>query len=128
MSREVTPGKPTTRRYSKEERDQAVRLVFQLRKELGASQGTVIRIADQLGYGAESVRRWVAQAEIDAGDAAGMSTADRARMRKLEQENRELRRANEILKRASAFMSNLRLCRFLFCRGVFGLAGYGSGV
>jgi transposase len=68
MSREVTPGKPTTRRYSKEERDQAVRLVFQLRKELGTSQGTVIRVADQLGYGAESVRRWVSQAEIDAGD------------------------------------------------------------
>lgn len=105
MSREVTAGKPTTRRYSQEEKDQAVRLVFQLRKELGTSQGTVIRVADQLGYGAESVRRWVSQAEIDAGDAAGMSTADRAKLKKLEQENRELRRANEILKRASAFFA-----------------------
>ena len=105
MSREVTPGKPTTRRYSNEEKDQAVRLVFQLRKELGTSQGTVIRIADQLGYGAESVRRWVSQAEIDAGDAAGMSTADRVKMKTLEQENKELRRANEILKRASAFFA-----------------------
>jgi len=105
MSREVTPGKPTTRRYSNEEKDQAVRLVFQLRKELGTSQGTVIRVADQLGYGAESVRRWVAQAEIDAGDAAGMSTGDRAKMKTLEQENKELRRANEILKRASAFFA-----------------------
>ena len=81
MSREVTAGKPTTRRYSQEEKDQAVRLVFQLRKELGTSQGTVIRVADQLGYGAESVRRWVSQAEIDAGDAAGMSTADRAKLK-----------------------------------------------
>jgi transposase len=105
MSREVTPGRPTTRRYSQEERDQAVRLVFQLRRELGTSQGTVIRVADQLGYGAESVRRWVSQAEIDAGEAAGMSTADRAKMKTLEQENRELRRANEILKRASAFFA-----------------------
>jgi len=105
MSREVAAGKPTTRRYSQEEKDQAVRLVFQLRKELGTSQGTVIRVADQLGYGAESVRRWVSQAEIDAGDAAGMSTADRAKLKKLEQENRELRRANEILKRASAFFA-----------------------
>ncbi len=105
MSIQMTPGKPTTRRYSKEEKDQAVRLVFQLRKELGTSQGTVIRIADQLGYGAESVRRWVGQAEIDAGDAAGMSTAERVKMKKLEQENRELRRANEILKRASAFFA-----------------------
>ena len=105
MSIEVTPGKPTTRRYSKEEKDQAVRLVFQLRKELGTSQGTVVRVADQLGYGAESVRRWVSQAEIDAGDAAGMSTADRVKMKTLEQENKELRRANEILKRASAFFA-----------------------
>jgi len=105
MSREVTPGKPTTRRYSKEERDQAVRLVFQLRRELGTSQGTVIRVADQLGYRAESVRRWVSQAEIDAGDAAGMSTTDRAKLKKLEQENKELRRANEILKRASVFFA-----------------------
>ena len=105
MSREVTPGKPTTRRYSQEERDQAVRLVFQLRKELGTSQGTVIRVADQLGYGAESVRRLVAQAENDAGDAAGMSTTDRAKLKKLEQENKELRRANEILKRASVFFA-----------------------
>jgi transposase len=102
MSREVSPGKPATRRYSIEEKDQAVRLVFQLRRELGASQGTVIRVAGQLGYGAELVRRWVSQAEIDAGDAAGMSTADRAMLKKLEQENKELRRANEILKRASA--------------------------
>ena len=105
MSREVTPGKPTTRRYSNEEKDQAVRLVFQLREELGASQGTVIRVADQLGYGSESVRRWVSQAEIDAGEAVGMSTVDRAKLKTLEQENRELRRANEILKRASAFFA-----------------------
>ena len=105
MSMEVTPGKPTTRRYSQEEKDQAVRLVFQLRRELGTSQGTVIRVADQLGYGAESVRRWVAQAEIDGGGAAGVSTTDRARMKTLEQENRELRRANEILKSASAFFA-----------------------
>ena len=105
MSMEVTPGKPTTRRYSQEEKDQAVRLVFQLRKELGTSQGTVIRVADQLGYGAESVRRWVSQAEIDSGQAVGMSTADRVKLKTLEQENKELRRANEILKRASAFFA-----------------------
>ena len=98
-------GKPTTRRYSPEEKDQAVRLVCQLRKELGTSQGTVKRVADQLGYGVESVRLWVNQADIDDGDAAGMSTVDRAKMKRLEQENRELRRANEILKRASAFFA-----------------------
>lgn len=105
MTKEITPGKPTTRRYTKDEKDQAVRLVFELRKELGVKQGTVVRIADQLGYGTESVRRWVADAEIEAGDAPGMSGADRAKVKKLEQENRELRRANEILKRASAFFA-----------------------
>jgi transposase-like protein len=105
MSIELTPGKPTTRRYTKQEKDQAVRLVFELRKELGTSQGTVVRIAEQLGYGTESVRRWVLDAEIDAGDAPGMSAVDRTKMKKLEQENRELRRANEILKTASAFFA-----------------------
>ena len=105
MTTEITPGKPTTRRYTKQEKDQAVRLVFELRNELGTTQGTVIRIANQLGYGTESVRRWVLDAEIEAGDAPGMSTAERAKMKKIEQENRELRRANEILKRASAFFA-----------------------
>ena len=105
MGRESTLGKPTTRRYSPEEKAQAVRLVRQLRKELGTSQGTVVRVAEQLGYGVESVRLWVRQADINWGDAAGMSSADRAKMKSLEQENRELRRANEILKRASAFFA-----------------------
>jgi hypothetical protein len=50
--------------------------VFELRRELDTTQGTVVRIADQLGYGSESARRWVADAEIEAGDAPGMSTAD----------------------------------------------------
>jgi transposase len=105
MTKEITPGRPTTRRYAKEEKDQAVRLVFELRRELGTTQGTVVRVADQLGYGTESVRRWVAEAEIEAGDAPGMSAVERVKMKKLEQENRELRRANEILKRASAFFA-----------------------
>ena len=103
MSRELTSGVPTTRRYSKEEKGQAVRLVFQLRRELGTSQGTVVRVADQLGYGTESVRRWVADAEIEAGDAPGMSVGERAKMKRLEQENRELRRANEMADSAWPF-------------------------
>ena len=105
MGRESTLEKPTTRRYSPEEKAQAVRLVRQLRKELGTSQGTVVRVAEQLGYGVESVRLRVRQTDIDSGDAAGISSADRAKMKSLEQENRELRRANEILKRASAFFA-----------------------
>jgi transposase-like protein len=105
MPKEQSPGKPTTRRYSEEEKAQAVRLVRQLRKELGTEHGTVKRVAEQLGYGVESVRKWVAQADIDGGDKPGVTTAEAERVKALEQENRELRRANEILKRASAFFA-----------------------
>ncbi|MDY7096411.1 MAG: IS3 family transposase [Acidobacteriota bacterium] len=103
MPEERSPGRPTTRRYSPAEKERAVRLVFALREELGTDFGTVKRIADQLGYGPETVRKWVAQAEIDDGLRPGTTTAEAARIRELEQENRELRRANAILKSASAF-------------------------
>ena len=78
-----------------------MRMVLALREELGASAGTVTRVAPQLGYGVESVRKWVAQAEIDAGVRAGLSSAESEELRRLRQENRELRRANEILERAT---------------------------
>ena len=68
VTKEITRGRPTLRRYCVEEKDQAVRLVFELRKDFGTTQGTVVQIADQLGYGTESFRRSVAQAEVDAGD------------------------------------------------------------
>lgn len=76
-----------------------------LRAELGTSQGTVGRVAQQLGYGVESVRLWVKQAEIDSGEAVGTTTADAARITELEQDNRELRRANAILRSASALFA-----------------------
>ena len=101
----MSPGKPSTRRYTPEEKQRAVRAVRQLRKELGHDQGTVKRVAEQLGIGVESVRQWVKQAEIDDGVKPGVTTAEAARIKLLEQENRELRRANEILKRASAFFA-----------------------
>ena len=105
MGRERTPRKPTTRRYTDEEKAQAVRLVRQLRAETGQKHGSVQRVAVQLGYGVESVRNWVNQADIDDGTRAGTTTEDAARIKELEQENRELRRANEILRRASAFFA-----------------------
>jgi transposase len=105
MANEGTPGKPTTRRYSPEEKARAVRLVRQLRKELGTTHGTVRRVADQIGCGVESLRIWVKQADIDDGVEPGVSTAEATRIRELEQENRELRRANDLLKRASAFFA-----------------------
>jgi len=98
-------GKPTTRRYSDEEKAQAVRLVQQLRKELGTNHGTVKRVAEQLGYGVESVRSWVKQADVDAGAKPGVTTAEAERIKALEQEVKELRRANAILKSASAFFA-----------------------
>ncbi|MGD9693979.1 MAG: IS3 family transposase [Phycisphaerales bacterium] len=107
MPREKSPGKPTTRRYTESEKDHAVRLVRQLRKELGTDHGTVQRVAKQLGYGVESVRKWVADA--DARDGLAGPDAQRVReleqrARELEQEVRELRRTNAILKTASGFL------------------------
>ena len=82
-----------------------MRLVRALRAESGAGRGTVRRVADQSSFSGGSVHKQVAQADIDDGAAAGTTTADRARIRRLEQENRELRRANAILKSASAFFA-----------------------
>lgn len=80
-----------------------MRMVRTLRAELGGDHGTVKRVAVQLGYGVESVRLWVHQADIDDGHEPGVTTGEAARVRELEQEVRELRRANEILKRAASF-------------------------
>jgi transposase len=105
MATKKPPKAPTGRRYSPDEKAQAVRLVRTLRDELGTSHGTVQRVANQLGYGVESVRGWVRQADIDDGITGGATTADKARVAELEQENRELKRANAILKKASAFFA-----------------------
>ena len=91
------------RRYSAEERAAAFRMVRTLRGELGTSQGTTSHVAEQLGYGVESVRAWVRPADIDDGVNAGVTTDEQARIGELEPENRELKRANEILKRAAPF-------------------------
>lgn len=80
-----------------------MRMVRTLRAELNTEHGTVQRVATQLGYGTESVRSWVKQADIDEGHVPGVRSSDAARMTALEQENRELKRANEILRRAASF-------------------------
>jgi transposase len=105
MPTERTPGRPTTRRYTPDEKAQAVRLVRQLRAERGVEHGCVERVAKQLGYGTESVRSWVRQADVDDGVKPGTTTAEAERIKALEQEVRELKRANDILKRASAFFA-----------------------
>jgi transposase-like protein len=91
------------RRYSVEEKAAAVRMVRTLRAELGTNPGTVQRVATQLGYGLESVRAWVTQADIDDSKREGVPSDSAAEIRMLEQENRELKRANEILRRAASF-------------------------
>jgi transposase len=79
-------------------------MVLEVRAETGEKHGAVTRIAKQLGIGVESLRQWVNQAEVDGGRRSGTSTADAARIAQLERENRELRRANDILEAASVFI------------------------
>lgn len=100
MSSQNRPA--TTRRYTEQQKEQAIRLV-RLAREEGRGHGAVQRIAEQLDFGVESVRQWVKQADVDAGEKAGLSTVDRQRLKDLEAEVRELRRANEILQTAAHF-------------------------
>ena len=93
---------PSSRRYPPEIKERAVRLVVETIERTG-EPGAVSRVARQLGIGVESLRNWVRQAEVDRGTRAGLTTEERVRMRELERDNRELRRANEILKSAAAF-------------------------
>lgn len=105
MGNESTPSRSTSRRYTPEEKARAVRLVRQLREELGTSHGTIQRVADQIGCGVESLRIWVKRADVDDGVEVGVTTAEQRRIGELEQEDRELRRANDVLKRASTFFA-----------------------
>ena len=114
MPKEINPGKPTTRRYTDSEKDQAVRLVRKLREELGTDHGTVQRVASQLGYGVESVRTWVRERDVVdgiAGPEALRVHELEQRNKELEQELRETRRANDILKKAAAYFAQAELDR-----------------
>jgi transposase len=93
------------RKYPDEVRERAVRMVFEVREETGQQQGAIARVADRLGVNRETLRNWVRQAEVDGGKRAGATTVDAQRVAELEREVRELRRANEILKAASAFFA-----------------------
>jgi transposase len=97
---------PSQRRYPAELRERAVRMAQELIAEQGGQRfGVVPRVARELGIGAESLRGWLKRAEVDAGRREGTSTADKERIAQLERENRELRRANDILKAASVFFA-----------------------
>ncbi|MCU1461104.1 MAG: Transposase [Acidimicrobiales bacterium] len=102
----MTTKHPSQKRYPPELRERAVRLVLDtVEREGGNRFGVITRIARELGVGDQSLRNWVAQAEIDHGRRPGTSTADSRRIADLEREVRELRRANDILKAASVFFA-----------------------
>ena len=93
------------RKYPDELRERATRMAVELRQDPATKQGAIARVAEQLGMHPETLRNWVRQAEIDGGVRPGTTSAEVERVAQLEQEVRELRRANHILKTASAFFA-----------------------
>ena len=98
-------------RYASEVRQRAVRLVFEHEKEYESQWAAISSIASKIGCAAETLRKWVRQAETDEGRRAGLTSDERERLKTLERENRELRRANEILRKASAYFAPAELDR-----------------
>ena len=98
-------------RYSPEVRERTVRLVQEHRHEHGSQWAAIQSIAAKVGCTAETLRRWVRQDERDGGRRPGLTTADPQRVKVLEREVRELRRTNEILRKASAYFAQAELDR-----------------
>jgi transposase-like protein len=101
----------TQRRFSPEVRERAVRLVQQHQGYHPSEWAAITSIAAKIGCTAETLRGWLRQAERNSGQRAGMTSDDRDRLRALERENRELRQANEILRKASAYFAQAELDR-----------------
>jgi transposase-like protein len=98
-------------KHSPEVRERAVRMVFDHTAEHPSQWAAIRSVGEKLGIGTEALRRWVRQAERDAGQRSGLTTDERARLKQLERENFELKRANEILRKASAFFAQAELDR-----------------
>ena len=102
-------GRPS--KYSPELRERAVRLVFDHAGDHSSQWAAIRSVAEKIGCPVEVLRRWVRQAERDAGQRPGLTSEERARLKQLERENVELKRANEILRKASAFSAQAELGR-----------------
>jgi len=98
-------------RYSPEVRERAVRMVFEHQREHGSEWATINSIAAKIGCSPETLRGWVRQTQRDEGKRPGLTTEERQRLKQLERENRELKRANEILRKASAYFAQAELDR-----------------
>ncbi len=104
-------SKPPTNRFSREVRSRAVRMVLDQQAEHRWPWAAINSIAGEIGCTGETLRSWVRQAERDQGLRGGSTTEDSAKLKALERENRELRQANEILRKASAYFAQAELDR-----------------
>jgi transposase len=104
--------RPSRKPFAPEVRERAVRLVRDQQGEYPTQWAAVQAIAPKIGCSAEALRTWMRRAERDAGERPGLTTDERERLKALERENRELKRANEILRKASAFFAAAELDRY----------------
>ena len=98
-------------KFPAEMRERAVRLVFEQQGEHASQWAAIVSIAEKMGCSSEALRKWVRQAQRDTGQRPGLTTNERERMKELEREVRELKRANEILRKASAYFAQAELDR-----------------
>ena len=101
----------TSKRYSPEVRERAVRLVFENQDQHSSQWAAINSVAEKIGCTYETLRCWVRQAERDRGERSGLSSDEKALLKQLQRENWELKQANEILRKASAYFAQAELDR-----------------